>query len=111
LACVISELGAYQGAKVQKVFATDPSTICIELYRNEVCYVEISWDAERPRITYRFSRPESIPATPFVTDLRRYLIPSRLESIAQKSWGSIRTRCLSIVTRSSAPRASGYLAK
>lgn len=83
LACVISELGAYQGAKVQKVFATDPSTICIELYRNEVCYVEISWDAERPRITYRFSRPESIPATPFVTDLRRYLIPSRLESIEQ----------------------------
>lgn len=89
LASVVFELEPFQQGKVQKVFAIDATTVCLEIYRGDLCYIELSWDPERPRLTYRFSRPESIPAIPFVTDLRRYLLSSRLDSIEQVGFDRI----------------------
>ncbi|MBS1705537.1 MAG: NFACT family protein [Armatimonadetes bacterium] len=90
LACVVHENHGLPGAKVQKIWAVDPSTIAFELYQRQVFHLIASFDAQLARIVTSGHRPEKLDEQPqFVLELRRRLLDSRIAGFAQVGFDRI----------------------
>lgn len=80
----MAELAPYLGGRMQRFWAVDAQTVCIEVYAQKKAYLTISWDVDFGRLTVTFEPPKhALPATPFLTDLRKHLDGQRLVSAEQ----------------------------
>jgi len=84
LECSLTELAPFLGGRMQRFWAVDANTVCIEIYAQQKGYLTISWDVEFGRLTVSSTPPKmALPATPFLTDLRKHLDGQRIVSAQQ----------------------------
>jgi predicted ribosome quality control (RQC) complex YloA/Tae2 family protein len=90
LACALTELEPWDGARVERVVPTGPTSLALGLYLGAEAWIGISWSKRFPRLHLLAARPESFGEPPeLVLQLRRRLKGAQLVRAQQAGWDRV----------------------